>query len=717
MRVTTAALYYFVLPVTVAAAVVAFVAHYRRIYPDLPYRDSFAKREASEWTPLGGSWSVNHGEMINRSDEPGSKLISGSPRWTDYQIDTDLELRAHGGDVGIVARVNRPGVGINAYRGYYVGLRSNDSALVAGRADNDWLEGRPITVSGGVRISAWYHLRVMVVGCEIAAEATDLSSGEKTYAAFRDEPQECILNGMVGLRSTDTSGGWKDVQVRAATEHDLDLILQHVSNVGKPQYPIREDDYSRMRLDFFPDFPQFTDDTPIDARAETRIPLVSVASLETNRDNLSEVRIVGVITFTEPAYLQDPTGGVMLKISTSPSLNIGDEVEILGRPVAGGFNPLFQVKSVRLLRERTSVSPLSVTPTEAASGAHAGALVAVTGVVDKRTRLADGYIQLEMEDATQRFAAILRGDLFSNATENWTPGSTLHVRGICTMDPDASSGRSFTILVASASDVAVISGPPWWSGWRLVQIICLLVLAGAAGIYLLFRFEKSKHRAIMQEREHLAHEMHDTLAQSFAGVGYYLQSIRRSLRGVPQLPRDVLNELNMACDMVTETHREASASIAALHPDTPAAGDLLTLLQRSTFSMLGGERIPIALHREGSPRSISPTVADALFHVGLEAISNVLRHSQATSMTLCLHFRPKHVSLTVEDNGVGFEGDSSNGGFGLQSMRRRCRAVGAALEVRSQPGGGCVITINAPTRKDMFGRIWRRTRRSFRQEI
>lgn len=691
-----------ILSSVVVTVIVVLAIRYHRSHPGLPYHDSFATREANEWTPLGGSWSVNNGEMVNRSDEPGSKLISGSPLWADYQIDTDLELRAHGGDVGIVMRVSNPGIGINAYRGYYVGLRSDDSALVIGRAEDNWLEGLPIPVKEGVQIGVWYHLKVVVVGCEIAAEATDLVSKNTTYAAFRDESQQCIPKGMIGLRSTDTSGAWKNVQVQTASNRDLQTMLQHASIIGKTQYPIREDDNSRMRMKYFPNFPQFPDEVPMDARAETKIPVVPIAALETTRDNLSPVRIVGVITFTAPAYLQDPTGGVRLQTNDPGSLNIGDEVEIVGRLAAHGFSPLFQVDSIHPLRSRTSVSPISVTPTEAASGAHAGSLIEVTGVVDRRTRLNDGSVQLEMSDTAQRFAATLKGDLFSNATQDWTRGSTLRVRGICTMNPEASSARSFTILLASASDVSVLSGPPWWSGWRLVRIVCLFLFAVAGGLYLFFRFERAKQQAIMQEREHLAHEMHDTLAQSFAGVGYYLQSIRRSLRSFPQLPSEIVKDLDTACDMVTETHREASASIIALHPDAPGDGDLLKMLQRSTFSMLGGERIPITLHREGSPRSISPKVADALFHVGREAISNVLQHSQATSMTLCLSFRLRQVSLTVEDNGIGFRTGSLNGGFGLQSMRRRCQAIGATLEVRSTPGAGCAVTINAPIRRRIF---------------
>ncbi len=697
-RTTTIRLLLVSLALICAAGVFLLQRNSRRF--SLPYRDAFAKQEAGEWEPMGGYWSVREGQVINRSDEPGAKLITGSPLWTNYQVDTDLELRAHGGDVGLALRINDPKMGINAYRGYYVGMRSVDSAVVVGRSDNGWLEGRPVPMSGGVQTGVWYHLKAVVVGCEIAAEATNLSSHQTTFAAFRDSPAGCIPSGKIGLRSTDTSGAWKDIQVKTATSADLQPILQHVSLIDSPQYPTREEAYSRMRMKYFPDYPHFE----YSGAAETSFtasapPLVPVELLRTQRYIGESVRILGLVTFTDPIYVQDATGGVLLQVTNPESVNIGDEIEVTGQVVSGGFSPVLYGREVHLLREANAASPVSITATEAASGAHAGTLVEVTGAVNKRYRLANGSVQLELTDPAQKFAALLTGNLFNEASQSWTAGSTIRVRGICTMNPKGSSENSFLILVASASDVSVISGPPWWSGWRLARTIAFILLLAASGTYLFIRLEQSKHRAVLHEREHLAHQMHDTLAQSFAGVGYYLQSIRRSLREVPQLPAELLGELDVACDMVTNTHREASASIAALHPD--GNGDLLNLLQRAAIAMLGGERIPITLQREGAQRPASPTVTDALFHIGREAISNVLRHSAATEMILRLQFQSKQLLLSVQDNGCGFDADEQEGGFGLQSMRRRCRAIGAEFQVRSSPGSGCTVSIRAPYKVPM----------------
>jgi len=695
-----------------AACLVAWIS-YRHRYPALPYRDGFANRSTDEWTPYGGSWRLKGDEMVNRSDEPGAMLITGSPRWSNMQMDVDVRLRSMTGDVGVILRVSQPEVGVDAFRGYYVGIRSYDAALVVNRSDHDGLEARPIPMQGGVQVGVWYHLHVVMAGCDLAVAATNKSTGQITYEAMHDHPGECIAQGRVGLRST-ASGAWRHFQVEQPALSDLHALQAQAGIIEPPAYPIREDDYSRMHAHYFPrnSFPRV--EVPLDALLKSAaIPLATVASLRSGANFDSEVRLRGGISFVDPIYLEDATGGVKLEINAAQSPNIGDEVQVVGRLVSSGFSPVFHVDSLLALRQKRPVLPLSVTPTEAASGAQAGSLIEVTGVVRKRIHSSDGGLVLEMADTAQHFSAVLPNSLFGRVERDWTPGSTLRVRGICIQNSEPSPEASFSLLVSSPSDISVVQGPPWWSGWRLVRTIALCLLVIFAGFYLSLRLERSKHRAIMDEREHLAHEMHDTLAQSFAGVGFYLQSIRRSLRQAPALPNGILDEFDVACKLVTETHREASASIAALHPEAHGGTDLLTQLERLTYSLLGGDKLPVELHREGTPRELSPKIADVLFQIGREAISNVLRHAHATSLQLSLRFHLGHVTLSVADNGVGMACDATHEGFGLQTMRRRCRAVGAELHVETVPGNGTTIRATAPCGgMALWLRWWSRLRRA-----
>jgi signal transduction histidine kinase len=114
--------------------------------------------------------------------------------------------------------------------------------------------------------------------------------------------------------------------------------------------------------------------------------------------------------------------------------------------------------------------------------------------------------------------------------------------------------------------------------------------------------------------------------------------------------------------------------------------------------MLEGKHIPIKLIREGSSRDLSLAIRDALFHIGREAITNVLRHAAAESITMrmCNEFRA--VTLEIIDDGRGFNYEKHCADFGLCGMRSRSAAIGAELDVISDIGYGTTIRIRAPYR-------------------
>jgi signal transduction histidine kinase len=257
------------------------------------------------------------------------------------------------------------------------------------------------------------------------------------------------------------------------------------------------------------------------------------------------------------------------------------------------------------------------------------------------------------------------------------------------------------VLLRAIDDVQVLAGPPWWNARQVIRLILLSFLLIGFGVYAYIRLERWKMHAIISERERLAHEMHDTLAQSFAGVGFHLQGLSNGMRSGTAERSDVIEMVNRACEMVGHSHREASASIAALHPDADEGGDFLIALHRCTREMLDGNRrdgkaLPLQFIREGVARPLSMPLRDALFHVGREAITNMLRHAQATEMELTLRYGPKFVTLEMRDNGVGFLYDPAASGFGIRTMKRRCAKVCAQIEIESAPGKGTHVTVQAP---------------------
>jgi signal transduction histidine kinase len=370
--------------------------------------------------------------------------------------------------------------------------------------------------------------------------------------------------------------------------------------------------------------------------------------------------------------------------------------------MVSGFTPKFLASQVRLLWDRTLVVPISITSTQAASGEFDGSLVELRGLLRSKAKAQNGDITLQLYDSAQSFRAVVHGGLSTQAYDSWEIGSDLSIRGICTVLPSSERGETaFTVLLRAIDDVQVLAGPPWWNGRQVIRLILLSFLLIGFGLYAYLRLERWKMHAIISERERLAHDMHDTLAQSFAGVGFHLQGLSNGMRSGTAERSDVIEMVNRACEMVGHSHREASASIAALHPDADEGGDFLIALHRCTREMLDGNRrdgkaLPLQFIREGVARPLSIPVRDALFHIGREAITNMLRHAQATEMELTLRYGPKFVTLEMRDNGVGFLYDPAASGFGIRTMKRRCAKVRAQIEIASAPGKGTHVTVQAP---------------------
>ncbi|MEO6924474.1 MAG: sensor histidine kinase [Bryocella sp.] len=681
---------------------------------ELPYHDTFAKHQAVEWTPMGGVWQIKDRAVFNRSDERGAKLLTGAWRWTNYQLTTDLEMIGHEGDVGVMVRVRNAERGVDSYNGYYIGLRSLDSALVIGRADHGWMEGRPVAVTGGVQASRWYRLRVVVVGCDIGAEATNLATQQLSWAAFTET--NCVQQGRIGLRSMDTGGAWKNIAVIPASEAMYREISSHAEFVGRPKYPIREDDYSQMRFAYFKStyvparsyVPLNRDEKKEGApNAPARL-VTAIGDARINQSSEPEITLRGVVTSTDPLYVQDTTGGIAVELKNPTELNLGDEVELQGHTLARNLAVHFVSDSAQLLWDRTPISPVSATSTQAASGAFDSSLIEVRGILQSKSVDESGTIHLWLSDAAQNYVAVVRGGISNRAYASWVPGSELRIRGICSVMPEDHSS-AFTMSLRSMDDVVVVSGPPWWTGVRVARLIVLGVFLVALCLYFYLRLERWKARAILDERERLAHEMHDTLAQSFAGVGFHLQGVRNSFRTGDSSVEGVIEKLTVACTLVATTHREASASIAALHPDADEGRDLLVALERYAQTMLDSNTLPMHLVREGTPRSPSTSVRDALFQIGREALSNVLRHSHAKSVTLRLRYEPKWIILEIDDNGVGFDYSQASKDFGIRTMNRRSEKVGAELTMVTSPGKGTTVRVRAPYGLRLTLRDWLRS--------
>ena len=202
--------------------------------------------------------------------------------------------------------------------------------------------------------------------------------------------------------------------------------------------------------------------------------------------------------------------------------------------------------------------------------------------------------------------------------------------------------------------------------------------------------ERAHHEAgVREERERLAREIHDTLAQGFTSLLMLIQAADATLDTDPATTRERL-------DLAARTARENLAEARALIGGDPTAGlPLDAALQRAAARI--GEELGMATSVDigGSARTLSANVQVVTLRIAQEALANVRKHAQAATVTLWLTYGAEQLTLAVEDDGVGMP-ETPCKGFGLRSMRERVEQVGGALTITSAPGAGTRVEAEVP---------------------
>lgn len=452
--------------------------------------------------------------------------------------------------------------------------------------------------------------------------------------------------------------------------------------------------------------------------------LRSIDSLSNPLDSEHTGHVVlrGVVTLVRKqiVYLQDQTGAVAVVPPEEPSrLAIGDEVELQGEYRRRKLSPAVYATSIRRLWSGSPPVPLSLNPEQAAEGTFGNRLIDTEGRLLQKI-LGNGYLRLTFEGDRQFFGASLelsspiRGS--RELAKSLQEGSTLRLVGVCV--PSAGSeeagGSAFLVLLRSTDDIRVVSPPPWWNLKHAVWLGCAS-LALLVFVYLLrHRALNLRYQAIVEERGRIAREMHDSLAQGFSGLTYQLEGIARELNS-PHDKSSLEQHIGMALQLVRHCREEAHRSIFALRSLTQTDPDLLALLMSCRDSLAADGPVRFATVKEGKPTPISDETMNHLLRIGQEAITNALRHASATEIVIAVRFDAGRVTLTVSDNGCGFDlskaESAETGHFGILGMKERARHIAGQIEIVSRPGQGTTVTAHAAAARGRSMRFqlgWRR---------
>ena len=433
------------------------------------------------------------------------------------------------------------------------------------------------------------------------------------------------------------------------------------------------------------------------------------------------VRIQGVVT--QPAengfYLRDASGSTFVQSAQKGPFRQGTRVEAEGFASIAPFRPVLRARRAAILgnTEKPDPRPLHLDGEQKDRRVFQSELVTLEADFLARNDVSGGT-QLQCRAGRLFFEAILPkpGVLPGNPGE----GDHLRLTGICelTTTHPISKNRAdgFRLHLPQSGGIAILHRSPWWTLQRVLTamgIVSALAFGSLMWVWLLRRRvnqqteiigEQLKRVAVLDERQRIARELHDTVEQELTGVAIHLDSVAvnistnilNKLTGhVGEALAQVHHSIQITQRMLQHCRKEARISIHDLRSIeleqrglTGALRELLPALAREC-----GAKFELLV--SGEPHPMEPGVDNHLLRIAQESVANAVHHAAPSMITVKLNYSDNGVILEICDNGSGFDlaAPAPEGHFGILGIRERTKKIRAKLTLENAPGSGTIIRI------------------------
>lgn len=442
-------------------------------------------------------------------------------------------------------------------------------------------------------------------------------------------------------------------------------------------------------------------------------------------------RMKGTVIFVQPGsylYLQEASRGVKVGLAAGQTAAVGDVVEVSGFVrMRQAFAEMVYAQVRRLgsaplpepeLVDSTSIlSPSfykSVPPPPDINGRLAilrGTLVKADYDPDGKTTF---WIEAPGKPPLNVPVEVPAG------TQAPRDGSRVQMLGVCELvvpEPKPMDGLSIPVgmklFIAKSSDLQVLSEASWWTAKRLwillggVAFACVLALLQVRNLRHRVRVgalalsEAIVHRRAAEaraaERQRLAEEIHDIMAQSLTGVALQLGAADLALVSAPARAP---SHLKLASGLLDFARDEIRRTLLDLRSGLLDQGDLTSALQSMAAMFTKADTCQVDWDITGVPPRVHPLTAHSLLRVIQETLTNAVKHGQASRIEIGLSYADSGISLTVKDNGRGtaaaLRPGPAEGHFGLEGMRGRILRLGGSFRFHSAPGEGAKVEIHIP---------------------
>jgi signal transduction histidine kinase len=207
---------------------------------------------------------------------------------------------------------------------------------------------------------------------------------------------------------------------------------------------------------------------------------------------------------------------------------------------------------------------------------------------------------------------------------------------------------------------------------------------------------RAEQMAVTEERNRLAREIHDTMAQAFAGIVLHAEALGTSMTVSKRRSEKALSQIQRLARSGLD---EARRSVQALRPKALEGGTLSQALEQAANRLAASGRLSCHFRQRGEARSLQPEAQNELFRIAQEALTNVSKHARANLVWISLTFTARQLSLIVRDNGIGFDATASpkpKHTYGLAGMRERAQRIGGQLQIKRPKNGGTSVHVRVP---------------------
>jgi signal transduction histidine kinase len=563
-------------------------------------------------------------------------------------------------------------------------LRVPYASLMTGRHDCEYVE-----VSGVIR-RAW----LSAGDSHIMFADMALEDGVVIRAAFWDHhvgdlerfiDARVRVRGNVGAIFGPTeqligvsllAGRTSDVQVLQPSTDPFSLAVQPIGHIFTYSYAAEANRRIRIRGLVVGDLP---------ARA------VSVSDY-TSGSVFRSVRHV--------IYVKDTTGSVSVETEQTSPLKPGDVIEVAGFPAVSPGKPVLGDAVFRLVGSEGMPVPIRVPAGPVVRADSDAELVRVDAQLLAILRTpSERVFVLKSAGGDAAFEAAIDAAQDAGALDEIRAGSAVQVTGVYAYQ--AGPPPAFRLVVRSPADIVVTASAPWWTARHTAVLVAILVLALAAaivGVKAMTARERREYQAVLTERTRVARELHDTLEQGLTGIAMQLEAVAGTVQTSPVAAQQ---SLEVARHMLRYSLEETRRSVMDLRSQALESHDLPAALATLARQMTLGTPIRAEVRVEGARRRLDAALEHHLLRIGLEAVTNAVKHSGASRVEIVVRFSASATVLVVSDNGCGTrpeEGELGGSHFGLQGMRERANKIGAILEFERRDQQGTRLVVSVPLR-------------------